>query len=72
MTGPLGFRSEGLGTATAMIRRPRLDQSVPMLAQGYAWLPDRRRAAGRNTVHTRLMGTRRALGVAGPDGARFV
>jgi fatty-acid peroxygenase len=55
-----------------MIRRPRLDQSVPMLAKGYAWLPDRRRAAGRDTVHARLMLTRQLLGVAGPAGARFV
>jgi fatty-acid peroxygenase len=55
-----------------MIRRPRLDESLPMLAKGYAWLPDRRRAAGRDTVHTRLMLTRRALGVEGPAGARFV
>jgi fatty-acid peroxygenase len=55
-----------------MIRRPRLDQSVPMLTQGYAWLPDRRRAAGRDAVHTRLMLARQALGVEGPDAARFV
>jgi fatty-acid peroxygenase len=55
-----------------MTRRPRLDQSVPMLAKGYAWLPDRRRAAGRDTVHTRLLLTRRVLGVEGPAGARFV
>jgi fatty-acid peroxygenase len=49
----------------------RLDQSVQMLAKGYAWLPDRRRAARRDTVRTRLM-LRPALGVAGPAGARFV
>ena len=54
------------------MRRPRIDQSVPMLAKGYAWLPDRRRADGRDTVHTRLMGVRRTLGVEGPAGARFV
>jgi len=53
-------------------RRLRLDQSVPMLTKGYAWLPDRRRAAGRDTVQTRLMLARRALAVAGADGARFV
>jgi fatty-acid peroxygenase len=56
---------------TRRLRRPRMDDSLPMLAQGYAWLPDRRRAAGRRTVHTRLMG-RQALGVEGPAGARFV
>ncbi|MFQ1003962.1 cytochrome P450 [Modestobacter sp. SSW1-42] len=54
-----------------MTRRPRLDQSLPMLAKGYAWLPDRRRAAGRDTVRTRVM-LRPALGVEGPAGARFV
>jgi cytochrome P450 len=59
-----------------MTRRPRperfrTDGAIPMLAQGYAWLPDRRRAAGGGTVHTRLMG-RRALGVEGPEAARFV
>src|SRR3954451_18033252 len=53
-----------------MVRRPLFDESVPMLAKGYAWLPDRRRAAARNTVHTRLM-LRQALGVHGPAGARF-
>jgi fatty-acid peroxygenase len=54
-----------------MIRRPWLDDSLPMLAKGYAWLPDRRRAAGRNTVQARLM-LRQALAVEGPAGARFV
>jgi fatty-acid peroxygenase len=54
-----------------MTRRPRLDQSVRMLAQGYAWLPDRRRGTGRDTVRTRVM-LRQALAVEGPAGARFV
>src|SRR3712207_2542262 len=54
-----------------MVRSPRWDESVAMLAQGYAWLPDRRRAAGRDTLRTRLM-LRQALGVSGPAGARFV
>jgi fatty-acid peroxygenase len=54
------------------MRRPRFDQSLPLLAQGYAWLPDRRRAAGRGTVQTRLLGVRRTLGVVGPAGARFL
>ena len=55
-----------------MIRRPRLDDSLSMLAKGYAWLPDRRRAVGRDTVRTRLMLTRPVLGVEGPAAARFV
>ncbi|GAB3360524.1 cytochrome P450 [Modestobacter lapidis] len=59
-----------------MIRRLRLDNTIPMLTQGYAWFPDRRRAAARaggvrTALHTRLMG-RRTLGVAGPEGARFL
>ncbi|MGY1858334.1 cytochrome P450 [Modestobacter sp. SYSU DS0290] len=54
-----------------MTRRPRLDQTIPMLAQGYAWLPDRRRANGGDTVHSRLM-LRRTLGVKGPEAARFL
>ncbi|WP_369141024.1 cytochrome P450 [Modestobacter versicolor] len=55
-----------------MVRSPRFDQTAAMLAQGYAWLPDRRRAAGRATVRTRLMLVRPTLGVSGPAGARFV
>jgi len=42
-----------------------------MLAKGYAWLPDRRRRTGRDTVRTRLM-LRPALGLEGPAAARFV
>ena len=48
----------------------RLDQSIPMLAKGYAWLPDLR--AGRRSVRTRLMLARPTLGVEGTEGARFV
>ena len=48
-----------------MIRRLRLDESLPMLSKGYSWLPDRRRAEGRDAVHTRLM-TGQALAVEGP------
>jgi fatty-acid peroxygenase len=49
---------------------PRLDQSLALLAKGYAWLPDLRRATGRRTLRTRLMG-RPAVAVTGPDGARW-
>jgi fatty-acid peroxygenase len=48
----------------------RLDNSLQMLAKGYGWLPDRRRATGRRTVLTRLMGMP-AAGLEGPDAARF-
>jgi fatty-acid peroxygenase len=50
--------------------RPHLDNSLNLLAQGYAWLPDKRRAQHRRTVATRLMGMR-AVGLEGPAGARF-
>jgi fatty-acid peroxygenase len=50
----------------------RLDQSIPLLAKGYAWLPDLRRAAAGRAVRTRLMLARQALGVEGTGGAEFV
>ncbi|MGY1620998.1 cytochrome P450 [Geodermatophilus sp. SYSU D00965] len=53
------------------MRRPRLDNSVQLLTQGYAWLPDKRRALGRRTVATRLGGLP-AFGIEGPDAARFL
>ncbi|MEV6607191.1 cytochrome P450 [Kutzneria sp. NPDC051319] len=45
-----------------------MDSSLALLAEGYTWLPDRRRRSP--TVRTRLMG-RRAVGVGGVDAARF-
>ncbi|MGY1643546.1 cytochrome P450 [Geodermatophilus sp. SYSU D00703] len=53
------------------MRRPRLDNSVQMLAKGYAWLPDERRARGRRTVATRLGGLP-TFGIEGPEAARFL
>ncbi|MGY1636609.1 cytochrome P450 [Geodermatophilus sp. SYSU D00742] len=53
------------------MRRPRLDDTVRLLAQGYAWLPDKRRQLGRRTVPTRLGGLP-AFGIVGPDAARFL
>ena len=53
-----------------MPARPRIDNTLPMLAKGYAWLPDLRRATGRRTVPTRLMGMP-AVALIGPDAARF-
>ena len=47
-----------------------LDDSLNLLAKGYAWLPDERRAAGRRTVRARLAGMR-AVALEGPDAARF-
>jgi fatty-acid peroxygenase len=41
-----------------------------LIAQGYGWLPDRRRALGRRTVPARLGGLR-VTALEGPDAARF-
>ncbi|HLL67444.1 MAG TPA: cytochrome P450 [Micromonosporaceae bacterium] len=50
-------------------RGPRLDNTLPLALDGYAWLPERRRRAGGD-VSTRLMG-RRAVGISGPEAVRF-
>jgi fatty-acid peroxygenase len=52
-------------------RMPRLENSLLLLTKGYGWLPDKRRAAGRRTVATRLGGMP-AYGIVGPDAARFL
>jgi fatty-acid peroxygenase len=53
------------------VRRPRLENSPLLLAKGYGWLPDARRARGRRTVAARLGGLP-VLGIEGPDAARFL
>jgi fatty-acid peroxygenase len=53
------------------MRRPRLENSPLLLAKGYGWLPDARRARGRRTVAARLGGLP-VLGIEGPDAARFL
>jgi fatty-acid peroxygenase len=50
---------------------PRLENGLMVLAKGYAWLPDKRRALGRRTVPTRLGGMP-AVGVEGQEAARFL
>jgi fatty-acid peroxygenase len=47
-----------------------LDESLSVLLEGYGWLPDRRRRSPSGVVHTRLLG-QRAVGLCGPDAARF-
>jgi fatty-acid peroxygenase len=47
-----------------------LDDSLSLLAKGYGWLPDKRRATGRRTVRARLAGMR-AVALEGPDAVRF-
>jgi fatty-acid peroxygenase len=50
---------------------PRLENGLLVLAKGYAWLPDKRRTTGRRTISTRLGGMP-AVGIEGPDAARFL
>jgi fatty-acid peroxygenase len=50
---------------------PRLENGLLALAKGYAWLPDKRRSTGGRTVATRLGGMP-AVGIEGPDAARFL
>ena len=49
----------------------RFENGPLVFAKGYAWLPDKRRALGRRTVPTRLGGMP-AVGLEGPDAARFL
>ncbi|GGS94533.1 fatty-acid peroxygenase [Planobispora rosea] len=46
------------------------DNTIPLLLQGYAWLPQLRRRASGEVVHTRV-GGQRAVALRGPDAARF-
>ncbi|MDY0810630.1 cytochrome P450 [Kitasatospora purpeofusca] len=47
-----------------------MDSSLPLLARGYAWLPDLRRRSPGPVVRARLMG-RPAVALHGPDAVRF-
>lgn len=51
-------------------RRPLTDHTPALLAEGYAWLPNRMRESPDQVLHTRLMG-RPALAVRGRDAVRF-
>jgi fatty-acid peroxygenase len=50
---------------------PRLENSLALLAKGYAWMPDLRRARGLRAAGTRLAGLP-AVGIEGPEAARFL
>ncbi|UJW29707.1 cytochrome P450 [Saccharothrix sp. AJ9571] len=54
------------------MERPRgvVDSSVSVLAEGYSWLPARRARSASGVVHTRVLG-QRAVGLCGPEAARF-
>jgi fatty-acid peroxygenase len=47
-----------------------LDETLALASQGYGWLPNRRRQAPDGVVVTRLAG-QRAVGLCGPEAARF-
>jgi fatty-acid peroxygenase len=51
-------------------RRLVIDRTLPALAGGYAWLPNRMRESANHVVRTRLMG-RPVLAVRGPEAVRF-
>ncbi|MFB9239318.1 cytochrome P450 [Plantactinospora siamensis] len=54
-----------------MTRGPKLDQTLRLALEGYAWLPNLRRRIGDNVVRTTLFGGP-AVGLCGPEAARFV
>ncbi|MDA8369985.1 MAG: cytochrome P450 [Nocardiopsaceae bacterium] len=49
---------------------PVLDRTLPMLANGYAWLPDRWRNTKGPLVRARLLG-QHAVALRGPEAVRF-
>lgn len=53
-----------------LTRMPLVDNTLPLLIEGYGWMPNRRRRTDRSVVESRLMG-RRAIGLCGPAAARF-
>ncbi|WP_200207921.1 cytochrome P450 [Micromonospora coerulea] len=48
----------------------RLDSTLPLALEGYAWLPNRLRRADSDVLATRLLG-QRAVALHGPEAARF-
>ncbi|MEV1333280.1 cytochrome P450 [Micromonospora costi] len=48
----------------------RLDNTLALALEGYAWLPNRLRRCGADVMRTRLLG-QRTVGLHGPDAARF-
>src|SRR5690606_18099380 len=51
-------------------RTPVLDSTLPMLLDGYTWLPGRWRETSAPVVRARVLG-RPAVGLRGPDAVRF-
>jgi fatty-acid peroxygenase len=56
----------------AVMRRPRgvVDSSLSVLLEGYNWLPARRARSASGVARTRVLG-QPAVGLCGPDAARF-
>ncbi|RBY97984.1 cytochrome P450 [Blastococcus sp. TF02-8] len=50
---------------------PRTENGLKLLTKGYAWLPDERRRSGKRAVGM-LLGGLPAVGIEGPDAARFL
>ena len=59
------FRRAGAGHGNGMV-----DETVPLLLNGYAWLPAMWRGARGPAVRTRVLG-QRAVALRGPDAVRF-
>jgi fatty-acid peroxygenase len=53
-----------------VLGRPLVDRTLPLLAEGYAWLPNRMRDTPGPVVRTRILG-RPALALRGPEAVRF-
>ncbi|MBM7093590.1 cytochrome P450 [Streptomyces sp. S12] len=53
-----------------VLSRPLGDRTLPLLVEGYGWLPNRMRDSAGPVVRTRLLG-RPALALRGPDAVRF-
>ncbi|HWH02006.1 MAG TPA: cytochrome P450 [Pilimelia sp.] len=52
------------------MRASAVDSTLPLLLEGYGWLPNQRRRTGRDAVPLRLAG-QPAVALCGPDAARF-
>ncbi|MEV8596043.1 cytochrome P450 [Streptomyces sp. NPDC052012] len=53
-----------------VLSRPLIDRTLPLLTEGYAWLPNRMRDSSGPVVRTRILG-RPALALRGPEAVRF-
>src|SRR4051812_27918692 len=58
------------GDPGEMFLKPLVDSTLSAAREGYGWLPNRRRGAGRPMVQVRLLG-QRVTGLCGPDAARM-